>query len=37
MRYNWRHDSVLLKVYNSIKSQQGLKVFDGIEDYPANQ
>ena len=32
-RYNWRHDSVLLNIYKTIKSQ-GLQAFVDIEGYP---
>ena len=32
-RYNWRHDSVLLNIYKTIKSQ-GLHVSVDIEGYP---
>ena len=32
-RYNWRHDSFLLNIYKTIKSQ-GLQAFVDIEGYP---
>ena len=32
-RYNWRHDSFLLNIYKTIKSQ-GLQAFVDIEVYP---
>ena len=32
-RYNWRHDSILLNIYKTIKSQ-GLQTFVDIEGYP---
>ena len=32
-RYNWRHDSVLMNIYKTIKSQV-LQVFVDIEGYP---
>ena len=32
-RYNWRHDSILLNIYKTIKSQ-GFQAFVNIEDYP---
>ena len=32
-RYNWPHDSVLLNIYKTIKSQ-GLQAFVDIEGYP---
>ena len=32
-RYNWRHDSVLLIIYKTIKSQR-LRVSENIEGYP---
>ena len=32
-RYNWRHDSILLNIYKTIKSQ-GLQAFVDIEGYP---
>ena len=33
LRYNWRHGSILLDIYNIIKSQQGFEVFGDIEVY----
>ena len=32
-RYNWWHDSILLNIYKTIKSQ-GLQAFVDIEGYP---
>ena len=32
-RYNWCHDSILLNIYKTIKSQ-GLQAFVDIEGYP---
>ena len=32
-RYSWRHDSILLNIYKTIKSQ-GLQTFVDIEGYP---
>ena len=32
-RYNWRHDSILLNIYKTTKSQ-GLQAFVDIEGYP---
>ena len=33
LRYNWWHDSILLNIYKTIKSQ-GLQAFVDIEGYP---
>ena len=34
LRYNWRHEVILLNIYKAIKSQQSLEVLVDIEGYP---